>query len=96
MSARYQVGDAVRVRQAYPVGHCRTPYYCRGKSGVVVRYCGEYRNPEYLAYGTYNGPEEPLYRIQFKQSALWPGYSGPPQDKVEVEIYEHWLVPENS
>ena len=96
MTARYTVGDDVRVRQAYPPGHCRTPYYCRGKSGVIVRYCGDFRNPEDLAYGTYDGPEVPMYRVQFNQTDMWPGYSGAPQDKVEVEIFEHWLVPGSS
>lgn len=96
MTARYAVGEEVRVRQAYPPGHCRTPFYCRGKSGVVVRYCGDFRNPEELAYGTYDGPEIPMYRVQFKQTDMWPDYSGAPQDKVEIEIFEHWLVPASS
>ena len=61
-----------------------------------MRCCGEYRNPEYLAYGKYDGPEEPLYRVQFMQTDMWDEYSGAPHDKVEIEIYEHWLVPETS
>ena len=96
MTARYQVGDAVRVRLAYPPGHCRTPYYCRGKSGVIVRHCGEFRNPEVLAYGVYDGPEVPMYRVQFNQTDMWPDYTGAAQDKVEIEIFEHWLVPASS
>ena len=93
MSARYREGDAVRVRTAYPPGHCRTPFYCRGKSGVVVRHCGEFRNPEELAYGAYEGPLTSMYRVRFQQKDLWPDYDGPAQDKCEIEIYEHWLVP---
>ena len=93
MSARFAVGDSVRVRLAYPAGHCRTPYYCRGKTGVVVRYCGDFGNPEALAYGGYDGPEVPMYRIRFNQTDMWPGYAGAPEDKVEIEIFEHWLVP---
>ena len=93
MTARYKIGDAVRVRSAFPPGHCRTPYYCRGKSGVIVRHCGEFRNPEELAYGTYDGACVPMYRVQFSQTDMWPDYSGAPDDKVEIEIYEHWLVP---
>ena len=94
MIARYNVGDTVRVRRAFPPGHCRTPIYCRGKSGTIVHYCGNFRNPEQLAYGIYDGPKGPLYRVQFKQTDIWPNYAGAPQDKAEIEIYEHWLVPE--
>ena len=96
MIARYNVGDTVRVRRAFPPGHCRTPFYCRGKSGTIVHYCGNFRNPEQLAYGIYDGPKGPLYRVQFKQTDMWPNYAGAPQDKAEIEIYEHWLVPEKS
>ena len=94
MIVRYNVGDTVRVRRAFPPGHCRTPFYCRGKSGTIVHYCGNFRNPEQLAYGIYDGPKGPLYRVQFKQTDIWPNYAGAPQDKAEIEIYEHWLVPE--
>lgn len=91
MSARFEPGAAVRVRVDYPKGHCRTPYYCRGKSGVVERICGEFRDPEELAYGGEGLPKQPLYRVRFKQAELWPDYAGPANDCVEIEIYEHWL-----
>ena len=91
MSARFEPGAAVRVRVDYPKGHCRTPYYCRGKSGVVERICGEFRDPEELAYGGEGLPKQPLYRVRFKQGELWPDYAGPANDCVEIEIYEHWL-----
>jgi Nitrile hydratase beta subunit, C-terminal len=93
MSAKFAVGDAVHVRRAYPSGHCRTPYYCRGKSGVVERVCGEFRNPEQLAYGRDGLPKQPLYRVRFRQQELWPDYGGGMADCTEIEIYEHWLEP---
>ena len=43
---RFQSGDRVGVRTAYPLGHVRTPFYVRGKSGVVERLCGIFDNPE--------------------------------------------------
>ncbi len=91
MSTRFEPGAAVRVRVDYPKGHCRTPYYCRGKSGVVERICGEFRDPEELAYGGEGLPKQPLYRVRFKQAELWSDYAGPANDCVEIEIYEHWL-----
>ena len=32
---RFRPGDRVRVRAAYPIGHVRTPYYVRGKPGII-------------------------------------------------------------
>lgn len=93
MTPRFEVGARVRVKVAYPRHHCRTPYYCRGKTGQVERLCGEFRNPETLAYGEKGLPLQPLYRVRFRQSELWPDYAGPQQDVVEIEIYEGWLEP---
>ncbi len=94
MTARFNIGDTVRVRRAFPPGHVRTPYFARGKSGVVDAIAGAYRNPEELAYGRYDGPALPLYRVRFKQADLWPGYDGPAKDTTIVDIYENWLEPE--
>ncbi len=93
MSARFQPGARVRVRFAHPPGHCRTPYYVRGRTGVVERICGSFANPEELAYGRDGLPVRPLYRVRFEQGALWPDYAGAAGDSVDVEIYEHWLEP---
>jgi nitrile hydratase len=91
MSARFTPGDRVAVRTSKSPGHIRTPHYVRGRVGVVERVCGPYPNPEEKAYGRSGSPPRPLYRVRFRQADLWPGYSGPPADVVEVEIYEHWL-----
>ena len=93
MSPRFKPGDAVTVRQAYPPGHIRTPYYIRGKAGTVERICGEFRNPEELAYGRSGEPKQVLYRVRFAQKDVWPGYPGPVNDTIDVELYEHWLEP---
>lgn len=91
MSGRFTAGDTVRVRVDHPRHHCRTPFYCRGKTGVIERACGDFRNPEELAYGREGTPKQPLYRVRFRQSELWPDYDGPANDVVEIELYEHWL-----
>ena len=91
--ARFKPGDRVTVRAAYPrKGHIRTPFYCRGKTGTIERVCGEFRNPEQLAFGV-PAIRQPLYRVRFAQNHVWPDYKGPAQDHVEIEIYEHWLDP---
>ena len=90
---RYSVGDKVTVKRAFPPGHRRTPQYIRGKQGVVERICGAYPNPEELAYGFDGLPEKVLYRVRFLQTQVWPGYAGPANDIIEMEIFEHWLEP---
>jgi len=92
--ARFHTGDTVTVREAYPIGHVRTPFYIRGKRGVIERLCGAFANPEELAYARPGLPAQPLYRVRFLQRDVWPDYAGQPGDVVEVEIYQHWLEPE--
>ena len=93
MTAQFVVGGQVRVRSAYPPGHVRTPYYCRGKIGRIVQVCGAFANPEQLAYGSYDARRIPTYRVRFRQTNLWADYSGSDIDHVELEIFEHWLEP---
>ena len=90
---RFNVGDAVIVKRAYPPGHRRTPHYIRGKQGVIERICGAYPNPEELAYGFDGEPKKTLYRVRFPQKHVWPRYAGPAHDVLEMEIFEHWLEP---
>lgn len=90
---RFAAGARVRVRRAAPPGHLRTPWYIRGKTGEIERLCGAFANPEELAYNRPGLPKQPLYRVRFRQSELWPDYQGPAQDSIEVEIYQHWLEP---
>ena len=91
MSARrLEIGEPITVREDYPIGHIRTPVYIRGRTGMVVRYLGEFGNPETLAYCL---PTEPraLYKVRFNQTDIWPDYQGSLRDTVELDLYEHWL-----
>ena len=92
-NARFRPGDAVRVPNVEKKGHVRTPHYVKGKRGHVASVLGEFPDPESLAYGGAGLPEKPLYRVCFRQSDLWEGYAGPPDDTLHVDIYEHWLEP---
>jgi hypothetical protein len=93
-TVRYNPGDRVRVREAFPPGHVRTPYFVRGRHGVVQELAGAYPNPEELAYGRDGKPDIPLYRVSFMQNDVWGGYDGPPADTIVIDIYEHWLEPD--
>jgi nitrile hydratase len=57
----------------------------------VERAAGPFRNPEDLAYGGDGLPARPLYTVSFSQRQLWPMYEGPEGDRVEADLYEHWL-----
>jgi hypothetical protein len=96
LASRFRAGDRVAVRTAYPIGHVRTPYYVRGKHGVIERLCGAFPNPEELAYARSGGPAQPLYRVRFLQHDVWPDYAGQSLDVLEVEIYQHWLEAEET
>ena len=93
MDSKYKVGDKVRVQLRFPPGHIRTPEYVRGKQGVVSRFFGNYRNPEKLAYGKDGLPLCPLYWVEFPVNDVWDHQPGEKQDKLMVEIFEHWLDP---
>ena len=91
MIPQFSPGDRVTVRRAYPPGHIRTPFYVRGQTGVIERVLDAFPNPEELAYGRSGLPKQPLYRVRFKQTDIWPDYRGRPDDTVDIEIYQHWL-----
>ena len=96
LPAQFRPGDRVRVRRAHPPGHLRTPSYIRGQAGAVERLCGAFPNPEELAYNRSGLPRQPLYRVRFRQAELWPHYAGPAADTIEIEIYQHWLEPDEA
>lgn len=102
---RFAVGDRVAIRHEdmatrWMKPHLRTPGYLFGKKGVIERYLGCFDNPEELAYAAAGlpnvsrGTKCPLYRVTVRQSDIWSKYDGHEDDKLEVEIYEHWLIPE--
>ncbi len=90
---RFSAGDRVEVRVGSPTTHFRTPWYIQGKAGVVVAAYGAFRNPESLAHGGDGLPKQHLYRVQFFQKQVWDEYRGPGQDKLLVDLYDHWLEP---
>jgi hypothetical protein len=36
-------------------------------------------------------PFQRIYRVRIPQSTLWEPYKGTDGDKLEIEIFEHWL-----
>lgn len=89
---RFRPGEAVVVASRPAVGHCRTPWYLRGRPGVVAAVHGVFRDPERLAYHKPGLPALVLYKVRFRQADLWPAYSGSSWDQLEADIYEPWLL----
>lgn len=93
MAAKFYPGDRVRIRVGSPPGHFRTPAYVQGKIGAVERIHGAFRNPESLAHGGDGLPRQFLYLVRLDQTHIWGNVTAPPQDKLYIDIYEHWLDP---
>ncbi len=93
IAPQYKPGDRVVVSARGHRGHHRTPLYLKGRPAVVELVLGAFRDPELLAYHKPGLPRRVLYRLQFRQADLWPGYAGPEDDMLTAEIYEHWLEP---
>jgi len=90
----FRVGDRVKVANAFPPGHIRTPTFVRGKTGEIIRHYGAFPNPERLAYGMTGLPKLELYQVVFPMGHVWEGGAGySPGDTVTADIYEHWLEP---
>jgi nitrile hydratase len=88
---RYRPGEHVRVSSRGHAGHHRTPAYLKGRTGTVERVHGSFKNPETRAYGGDGLPARPLYSVSFAQHDLWSGYGGRTDDRLYVDLYEHWL-----
>jgi hypothetical protein len=89
--ARFQPGDRVRVRVDDPPWHIRTPAYIQGKTGRIVSVHGAFRNPESRAYGGDGLPKPFLYLVGFELSEVWGHDATRPQDRLFIDLYEHWL-----
>lgn len=90
---RFSPGSAVRVSDRRVRGHCRTPFYLRGRRGTIVSVAGRFRDPEKLAYHNPGLPAHYLYRVRFTHAALWPEAVGITEDTLVADIFEPWLEP---
>lgn len=89
-AAQFAVGEQVRIADRTPPVHHRVPAYAKGQVGVVERVCGLHGQPEKFIRGD-GSPPTRLYRISLAQVDLWPAYSGGNTDRLDIEIFEHWL-----
>jgi len=87
----FKINDSVKIKTKIPLGHYRTPFYVRGKTGRIERVLDTFLNPEEEGYGKNFGTKVRLYRVAFSQKELWENYQGASTDELQIEIYEHWL-----
>ena len=87
----FTAGQRVRISARAHRGHHRTPGYLKGKSGTIERRHGSFTNPETRAYGADGLPEQELYLVALAQRDVWPEYAGTREDRIYVDIFEHWL-----
>ena len=86
----YAIGDRVRLSTMTPPGHVRTPWYLRGKTGIIERDLGLTGDPEALAYGGEGGRLR-LYRVRFDMDEVWGPTAERASDRLDAEIFENWL-----
>ena len=89
-SARFTVGDRVRVRGWHPRGHTRCPWYIRGHVGVVTRCDGIFSLPDVEAHSKHR-VREPTYSVCFDANALW--NDGQAGVTVNVDLWDSYLEP---
>ncbi len=89
-AARFSIGQKVRIADRMPAVHHRVPAYAKGHVGTIERVCGMHGRPETYIRGD-GTPLTRLYRVRIAQVALWPDYAGSRDDKLDIEIFEHWL-----
>ena len=83
--SKYKVGDAVLVAVENPTGNPRTPYYIRGKRGVIGAVHGLLENLR-----DHRGVHKPLYTVRFDLPEV---SSCGDRDSIWVDVHEEWLSP---
>jgi nitrile hydratase len=92
MRNTFNIGDLVRVGDALPPGHIRTPMFLRGCKGTIIKHFGSFPNPERLAYGLNGLPKINLYQVLFDMDEAWNGDGDyAVGDTITADIYETWL-----
>jgi hypothetical protein len=92
--ARFALGDRVSVRLRSSQEGGSTPYYVRGKSGIVEEVGEASNNPvQLLADRGATTPPRKIYRMRFAAREVWPVSPGAPGDTLALRISEDQLEP---
>ncbi len=89
-SARFRVGDSVRIVNHHPHSHTRMPRYIRGRVGEIRSCHGAHVFPDEHALSGRRIPQY-LYGIRFVADELWgPGF-GEARTVVHVDVFEPYI-----
>jgi hypothetical protein len=89
----FRPGDRIRILSRSPPGHCRMPFYLRGKRGTVEAMIEPaVIDDEEEGYGRNAGSNLHYYRVAIPMTEIWPDYVGSPRDGLRIEIFETWLA----
>ena len=91
---QFDVGDPVTIRSDEVDHHHRTPWFIKGKPGIVRAVSGPFFNPESRAHGGDGVPKRLLYQVEFDPDVVWGDrYHEGSKDLLLVDVYEQWLEP---
>jgi hypothetical protein len=90
-SARFKVGDRVRVKDLPNLFYTRTQMYARSVVGTIAACTYKDIIPEDEAFNR-DGQLEQYYIVRFRQKDLWPEYPFE-NDTLQTESPERWLEP---
>lgn len=88
-TARFAVGDRVRVKDFHPQVHTRAPGFCRNKQGTVLHVAPPFPFPDASAHGGEQRKEH-TYHVEFPAHELW-GEDAGSSDSVVVDLWDSYL-----
>ncbi len=91
-SARFAIGDAVRLRATAVPHHTRLPGYARGRLGTVAALHGAHVFADSHAQGLGECPQW-LYTVVFEGTELWGDEPGAAGLQVSIDAWEPYLEP---
>lgn len=87
MADKFSAGDRVRIKTENPGDPKRVPKYIKGKTGIVQKVHGRIINPR-----DHRDERPTLYSVAFSSGELFPEASK--KDKVFVDVFEDWMIPQ--
>jgi thiocyanate hydrolase subunit beta len=92
VTARFNVGDRVRVKDLPNLFYTRTQMYVRGVTGTIAARTYQDLIPEDEAWNRDDAQREQFYIVRFRQKELWEDYPFD-NDTLQTEFPDHWLEP---